>query len=114
MQFFNNANLGCLFGKAAISKRIKLESCAWSEIADPKIRFLALVQFLDAFLHLYKRVYPSVSWSVTHKLKSCKSAVFDQNYWQSERERIICRCFNCIEFDSHHQAGQVWKYFLAR
>ena len=80
MQFFNNANLGCLFGKAAISKRIKLESCAWSEIADPKIRFLALVRFLDAFLHLYKRVCPSVGWLVTHKLKSCKSALFDQNY----------------------------------
>ena len=44
--------------------------------------------FLDAFSHLYKRVCPSVGpsvrrsvgRSVTHELKSCLSAVFDQNW----------------------------------
>ena len=50
-------------------------------------------QFLDAFSHLYKRVCPSVrpsvGPSVTHELKPCKSAVFDQNNYQYERERIL-------------------------
>ena len=46
--------------------------------------------FLDAFSHLYKRVCPSVRPSVTHELKPCKSAV-DQNFYQYERERILCR-----------------------
>ena len=45
-------------------------------------------KFLDAFSHLYKRVCPSVGWSVrpsvTLELKLCKSAVFDQNYYQYE------------------------------
>ena len=47
--------------------------------------------FLDALLHLYNRVCPSVRQSVTHELKPCKHAVFDQNYYQYERERILCR-----------------------
>ena len=58
--------------------------------------------FLDAFSHLYKRVcpsvgpsvrpsvHPSVGPSVTHELKPCKITVFDQIYWQYERERILC------------------------
>ena len=29
--------------------------------------------------------------SVTHELKPCKSAVFDYNYYQYQRERILCR-----------------------
>ena len=37
----------------------------------------------------------SIRWSVhplvTHELKPCKSAVFDQNYYLYERERILCR-----------------------
>ena len=56
--------------------------------------------FLDAFSHLYKRVCPSVrllvGWLVTHELKFCKSAVFDQNYWQYERERILCRVYGLV------------------
>ena len=51
--------------------------------------------FLDAFSHLYKRVCPSVGWSVgwsvTLELEPCKKAVFDQNYCQYQRERILCR-----------------------
>ena len=36
-------------------------------------------------------VRPSVGPSVTHELKPCKKAVFDQKYFQYERERILCR-----------------------
>ena len=36
-------------------------------------------------------VSPSVRQSVTHELKPCKSAIFNQNYSQYERERILCR-----------------------
>ena len=36
-------------------------------------------------------VRPSICSSVIHKLKPCKSAVFDQNYYQYERERILFR-----------------------
>ena len=62
-----------------------------------------LPSFLDAFSHLYKRVcpfvgpsvrpsvHPFVGLSVTHELKPCKITVFDQIYWQYERERILCR-----------------------
>ena len=60
---------------------------------------LALWALLDASSHLYKRVcpsvgpsvHPSVGQSITHELKSCKNAVFDQNYYHYERERILCR-----------------------
>ena len=53
--------------------------------------------FLNACSHLYKTVCPSVRRFirlsvrrlVTHGLKPCKSAVFDQNYYQYERERIL-------------------------
>ena len=60
--------------------------------------------FLDAFSHLYKRVCPSVRRSVrpsvrpfvrpsvTHEFKPCISAVFDQNYYQYQRERILWPC----------------------
>ena len=41
-------------------------------------------------------VRPSVRWLVTHELKSCKSAVFDQNYWQYEREHILCRVYGLV------------------
>ena len=37
-------------------------------------------------------VHPSVHPLVTHKLKPCKSAVFDQNYCQYQRERILWPC----------------------
>ena len=57
--------------------------------------------FLDAFSHLYRRVCPSVRRSVgpsvTHELKSCESAVFNQNYWQYERERILCRVYGLVK-----------------
>ena len=43
-----------------------------------------------------RSVRPPVCWSVTHELKSCKSAVFDQNYWQYERERILCRVYSLV------------------
>ena len=43
-----------------------------------------------------RSVRPSVRRSVTHELKSCKSAVFDQNYWQYERERILCRGYGLV------------------
>ena len=56
--------------------------------------------FLDAFSHFYKRVCPSVRLSirrsVTHELRSCKNAVFDQNYWQYKRERILCRVYGLV------------------
>ena len=41
-------------------------------------------------------VGPSVRRSVTHELKSCESAVFNQNYWQYERERILCRVYGLV------------------
>ena len=46
-------------------------------------------------------VGPSVRPSVTHELKSCKSAVFDQNYWQYERERILCRVYGLVQYKAH-------------
>ena len=67
-----------------------------------------LQRFLDAFSHLYKRVCPSVGLSVhpsvgqsvrpsiTHELKPCKRAVFDQNYYQYERERILWRVYDLV------------------
>ena len=36
-------------------------------------------------------VRPSVGPYVTHELKSSKSAVFDQNYYQYDRERVLYR-----------------------
>ena len=36
-------------------------------------------------------VRPSVRPSITHVLKLCQSVVFDQNYYQYERERLLCR-----------------------
>ena len=36
--------------------------------------------------------------SVTHELKPCKSAVFDQNYYQCKRERILCRVSGLVLF----------------
>ena len=54
--------------------------------------------FLDAFSHLYKRVCPSVGRSVTHELKPRESAVFDQNYYQDERERILWPCIRPCSF----------------
>ena len=38
-----------------------------------------------------RSVRPSVRPSVTHELKPFKSAIFDQKYYQYERERISCR-----------------------
>jgi len=69
------------------------------------------ILFLDAFSHLYKRVCPSVRPSVSHELKPCKSAVFDQNYCQYQRERILWPCIRpcssafCVGFSfySGHQ-----------
>ena len=68
--------------------------------------------FLDAFSHLYKRVcpsvrqsvgpsvgpsvHPSIGPSVTHELKPCKSAIFDHNYYQYERGRILCRVYGLV------------------
>ena len=60
--------------------------------------------FLDAFSHLYKRVRPSVRRSVrasvTHELKPCKSTVFDQNYYQYQRERILWPCIRPCLFEN--------------
>ena len=53
--------------------------------------YLVTLRVLNAFSHLYKRVCPSVRPSVTHELKPWKSAVFDKNYYQYEREYILCR-----------------------
>ena len=36
-------------------------------------------------------IHPLVRPSVTHELKPCKSAVYDQNYYQYGQERILCR-----------------------
>jgi len=33
-------------------------------------------------------------------LKSCKSTVFDQNHWQYERERILCRVYGLVNENS--------------
>ena len=43
-------------------------------------------------------VRPSVRRSVTHELKPYKSAVFDQNYYQYERGRILCRVYGLVLF----------------
>ena len=42
-------------------------------------------------------VHPSVHPSVTHELKPCESAVFDQNYCWYEQERILC-CVSGLVF----------------
>ena len=41
-------------------------------------------------------VRPSVRRSVTHKLKPYKEAVFDQNHYQYERGRILCRVYGLV------------------
>ena len=64
------------------------------------------MEFLDAFSHLYKRVCPSIRPSigrsvrrlVTHELKSCKSAVLDQDCWRYERERILYRVYGLVSW----------------
>ena len=43
-----------------------------------------------------RSVRPSVRRSVTHELEPCKSAIFDQNYCQYERERILCRVSSLV------------------
>ena len=73
-----------------------------------------LCTFLDAFLHLYKRVCPSVRpsvrrlviLSVTQELKPCKRALFDQNYYQFERERILCRVSGLVHYYSRQVSRQ--------
>ena len=40
---------------------------------------------------VHPSIHPLVRRSVTHKLKPCKSAVFDQNYYQYDRERVLYR-----------------------
>ena len=63
--------------------------------------------FLDAFSHPYKRVCPfvrpsrrsvcpSVHSLFTHELKPCKNAIFDQNYYQCEQGRILCRVYGLV------------------
>ena len=43
-------------------------------------------------------VRPSIRPSVTHELIQCKSAVFDQNYYQYEREHILCRVSGLVVY----------------
>ena len=62
-------------------------------------------QFLDAFLHIYKRVCPSVRPS--HELKPCKSAVFDHNYYQHEREHNLCRVSSLVSLMSQRTMRNV-------
>jgi len=81
--------------------------------------------FLDAFSHLYKRVCPSVRpsvrpsvgpsvrRSVTHELKPCKSAVFDQNYCQYQRERILWPCIRPC-FYSFRKKTSCVSWYLTR
>ena len=102
--FFQNKKNRTLFYHVK-SKWLELQNrdCARFVKKLPKISWPT--QLLDAFsnLHLYKRVCPSVRQSirplVTNELKQCKSAVFDQRYYQFERERIlwpwIRPCFDC-------------------
>jgi len=96
-----------------VSVVISRGSFLFFTISEFEIYFEAFTfVFLDAFSHLYKRVCPSVRRSVrrsvrpsvrpsvrrsvTHELKSCKSTVFDQNYWQYERGRILCRVYGLV------------------
>ena len=58
---------------------------------------------LDVFSDLYKKVCPSVGPSIgpsvrPSELKLCKSAVFDQNYYQYQPERILCRVSGLVPF----------------
>ena len=52
-------------------------------------------------------VRPFVGRSVTDELKSCKSAVFDQNYRQYERERILCRVSGLVFLITRYQTGTI-------
>ena len=53
----------------------------------------ALEKGMSVHPSVHPFVRPSVRPSmVTHELKPCKSAIFDQNYYQYERERILCLC----------------------
>ena len=53
-------------------------------------------------------VHPSVSPSVTHELKPCKSAVFDQSYYQYERERILCRVSGLVSCSQAYNGKLVY------
>ena len=62
---------------------------------------------------------PSVRPSVTHELKPCKSAVFDQNYFQYQRERILWPCIRpCFLVISAIQVlwetSYVWRLYTWR
>ena len=41
--------------------------------------------------------------SVTRELKPCKTAVFDQNYYQFEREGILCCVFGLVQTIQSYQ-----------
>ena len=63
-------------------------------------------------------VGPSVHPSVTHELKPCKSAVFDQKYYQYQRERILWPCIrpcsfhgNPYNFPSSQYCSLPWASF---
>ena len=90
-----------------------------------------MLPVLDAFSHLNKRVCTSVGPSVgpsvcqsvcqsgcrsvgpsvTHELKSCKNAIFDQNFWQCERGRILC-CVSGLVQLFYSFKGHVQLYTL--
>ena len=72
---------------------------------------------------IYERVCPSVGRSVRrsvkHELKSCKSAFFDQNYWQYERGRILCRVYGLVPWEEKlflrcQKRGQIRDTFSGR
>ena len=51
---------------------------------------------------VYWSVGRSIHWSVhpsvTHELKPCKNAVFNQSHYQYERGRILCRVYGLVLF----------------
>ena len=52
----------------------------------------------------------SIRRSVTHE--SCKSAVIDQNYWQYERGRILCRVYGLVSANTGTPGASRYFYSL--
>ena len=52
-------------------------------------------------------VRPLVRPSVTHELKQCKQAIFDQNYCQYKRERVLCRVSGLVTRQIRDQNDEV-------
>ena len=57
---------------------------------------------------------PSVRRSVTHKLKLYKNAVFDRNYYQYERGRILCRVYGLVLSLQGNQVSLIYLGFTKK